>query len=232
MARAVRAASLLLTALVVPACNWSFTTDSPPPASGSNPFVLQIPLNGQTVVFTSPQFAWTALGGAVSYRLQVSTASDFSQIIWDQPNIAVTSIFLQPSLTYSSQYWWRVYGVLGGGGMVLAGGSPYEFFTQMPPNGLPAAFLMTYPGSGATGIPRTPTFVWDPTGATSYRVRVDIDPAFPSPTLVDVANIRVNQVLCPLTLAANQDYYWTVTAFNPDGSRVGSGSPVKFKTGP
>ena len=78
---AVRLALLLGTALLVPACNLTFTGDMPagPPAPGPSGFQLELPLDLGGVQLLSPQFAWSTEPTAQSYRLQLSSASDWGQ---------------------------------------------------------------------------------------------------------------------------------------------------------
>src|ERR1700682_1589596 len=113
MGSAARGATLLGVALLLPACNLTFTTDDPF-ANGSPtpqiPFALQIPLNNANGVMpTNTQFAWGALAGAQSYELQISLTPDFARIPYRQPGITITSVFSTAALTTSSVYYWRVY---------------------------------------------------------------------------------------------------------------------------
>ena len=92
-----RAAALLAVALLIPACNFTFSGDDPfdNPQASQNPFTLQIPINGSTGVLTSnTQFAWSALPGAQSYTLQISLTSTFAEILYEQPNILIPSVFV------------------------------------------------------------------------------------------------------------------------------------------
>src|SRR5437868_4475038 len=77
MTAAARAAALLAIALLVPACNLSFTNDVPVDLSPApqNPFALQIPLNNANGVFpTNTQFAWGPMPDAVPGSLRLFAA--------------------------------------------------------------------------------------------------------------------------------------------------------------
>src|SRR5262249_55675104 len=68
-----RGVTLLAVALLLPACNFTFTTADDPSLSTApqDPFALQIPLNDANGVQPhNTQFAWGALAGAVSYDLE------------------------------------------------------------------------------------------------------------------------------------------------------------------
>lgn len=207
----VRRAALLTVAVLIPACNLTFTGDDPQIAPEGNPFVLQIPYDGSTGVLpVRPEFAWSELPGADSYELQISLTSDFTSIVDDETNLTVTSVFSSADLTYWTSYWWRVFGFQGGT-PVLAGGSPYRF-TTIPPLSPPDTFLLRAPlGSGAS---TTPIFSWTASpNATSYTLEVDLTSVFLNP-VIDVSGLHVTQLASPVTLSADTTYYWQVTAVN------------------
>jgi hypothetical protein len=235
-ARIVRGALTLAVALLIPACNYSFffTGGGPPPPPGNQPFpfALQLPIDGAINVIANPQLSWTSKSGALSYWLQISTTSDFSNVIWDQPDLTITSLFLQPTLTNFTTFYWRIYAVMAGGGTVLAGGSPYRFRTNGGGFSVPPAFFTIYPSNLSTAIFRTPFFVWQGTpGADSYTLQVDVNSNFSAP-LVDLPGIHINQALCPVTLAAMTTYFWRVIAVGQAGSTTSSLPYAQFETGP
>jgi hypothetical protein len=82
---------------------WSFTTEPavPPPAP-----TLISPANGATNVAPTPGLIWNSAGNATSYRLQVSTSSKFSPLVFDQRNITQTWIIV--GLNKNTLYYWRV----------------------------------------------------------------------------------------------------------------------------
>ena len=82
---------------------------SPPPAP-----TLTSPADGSTGLSTSPTLSWAASSGADSYRIQVSTLSDFETAIDDQSGI--TSLFYDLSgLSEYSTFYWRVNASNAGG---------------------------------------------------------------------------------------------------------------------
>jgi hypothetical protein len=232
MSLAARGATLIAVALLLPACNLSFTTSDPSggPAASQNPFVLQIPLDGQnSVIPSNTQFAWGALPGAQTYQLQISLTSDFAQILYDLPNLTIPSVFLTVCLTHSTTYYWRVIAQTGVSTQ-LAGGSPFGFTTLSPIFGLPGFFVLQSPVSGATSVSSSPLFSWSfSSGATGYIFQLDLTPSFTSP-LIDLPNLHLNQLQCPITLAATTTYYWQVKAGNSFGVIDSSPVSTSFST--
>lgn len=234
MSPAARGATLLAVLVLIPACNLTFTTSEPiGPSAPQNPFTLQFPVDGSTGVLpTNAQFAWGALPGATSYQLQFSLTSDFSQILYDQPNIVIPSVFVQTGLTNSSTYYWRVRGFASGSSQ-LAGGSPYRFTTLPPPLfTMPSQFFLQSPAGGPIGVAPAPIFLWSISqGAAYYTFQLDTSPQFLNP-LVDQPTVHFNQLTCPIALAPQTTYYWRVTAVNGYGVTAAAPLSEAFFTGP
>ena len=230
MRSARRAASLLAVGLLLPACNLTFTTaDDSFDNSGApqDPFTLMTPLNNDTGVEPiNTQFSWGAMPAAVSYDLEVSLSSDFSQLVYQQSGITITSVFSTATLTYSTTYYWRVRGHDTTSSR-LAAGSPYRF-TTVPPLSSPGPFALQFP-SGAN-VSRTPGFAWSMSlNVSFYTLNLSTDPNVLNP-IVTLPDLHEPNATCPVTLQPNQTYYWSVTAYNWLGSyQPPSGS---FVTGP
>src|SRR5882672_6649264 len=160
MARAARIALGSLAALLVPACTLTYVPDQTVvPGNPGLPFVLLLPLDGELQASASPQFAWNAYPGAMAYQLEISTASDFSKVVWDDPTLTITSTFLtQVQLTNFTTFYWRINALLSGGGKVLAGGSPFQFRTQGGGFTIPVPFATQYPQNGLVGVTLSPQF--------------------------------------------------------------------------
>ncbi|WP_435413638.1 S8 family serine peptidase [Psychroserpens mesophilus] len=75
-------------------------------AAPLNTTTLNYPNNGETDVFIYPNLTWDAEANATQYEVEVSSASDFSEIIFStttsETNVSV------PGLNDNSQYYWRV----------------------------------------------------------------------------------------------------------------------------
>ena len=230
-----RAAALLAVSLLIPACNFTFSSDDSFGNSQApqNPFILQIPVDGSNGVLTSTtQFAWSALPGALSYTLQISLTSTFAEILYEQPNILIPSVFVAVGLTRSSTYYWRVYGHKLGLSE-LAGGSPYRF-TTLPPPGLasPSQFFLQSPVGGPIDVQPVPIFLWTISPeAMYYTFELDTSNLFLNP-VADLHTVHYNRLTCPVPLAKGTTYYWRVTAVNSFGVTAASPVTESFFTAP
>jgi hypothetical protein len=73
------------------------------------------PANSATGVAVNPTLTWNAITGAVTYHVQVSTASDFSAgIVVDDSTLTAGSMALG-ALTNGTKYYWRVNAKNAGG---------------------------------------------------------------------------------------------------------------------
>jgi hypothetical protein len=70
-------------------------------------FSLTTPADTATGVGTTPLLTWTAAPYATAYRVQISTTSDFSNIVNDTSNIMTTSYTVSPALAPGTTYFWR-----------------------------------------------------------------------------------------------------------------------------
>ncbi len=75
--------------------------------SGPPTPTLSTPIDGDTNIALNTTLVWNASDGATSYQLQVSDDSSFSNTVFDQSNITVTSQQVS-GLTNNTQYFWRV----------------------------------------------------------------------------------------------------------------------------
>ena len=77
------------------------------PVASPQPPSLQSPVNGDTGDSTSILLKWNPADSATSYRLQFSTAADFSIILGDRAGINLT-YFPIGNLQNNTKYFWRV----------------------------------------------------------------------------------------------------------------------------
>lgn len=233
MTAVLRRMAIVAVGLLLPACNLTVTQDQggDPSGSSGSPSGLFLPLNGDIQVVTNPQFGWYAIPGATSYRLQISTAPDFSAIVWDDASLTVTTTILTAvTLTNFSTYYWQIYGIIPGGTPVLADGSPFQFRTDGGGTTIPRSFTTTFPTNGLSGVTTSPLFTWTPSvGATSYTIELDPTGMF-APPLISQPNIQVNRTTLPAALAPNTGYSWRVLAVG-QVSNLYSNTTL-FDTGP
>jgi|GEM_PF-3523276 len=102
-----------------------FSTIIAAPAAPS----LASPANGATGVSTSPTLSWNASTGATFYRLQVSTDSTFSSLVYDQTGITDTSQQVS-GLAENTLHYWRVNATNLGGTSSYS--STWSFITTGP----------------------------------------------------------------------------------------------------
>jgi hypothetical protein len=161
------AAGLLLIAILAPACGSSksktntVTVQVPvytPPVA----FTLTLPADADPATAVSPYFSWTTALGAFSYHLEVSTASNFSTLVLDLPNLTSTSYQASTPLAGSTPHWWRVTAI-NGTATTVATGSPHSFTTVSTANAWPCLggdVRHSGANNAETGTPPL-TFAWN-----------------------------------------------------------------------
>ncbi len=75
---------------------------------GSAPASLTLPANDAIGQTTLPAFNWTAVSGATSYTLEISTTSDFAAIVQTVSGITVLPAVLTTPLAENTVYYFRV----------------------------------------------------------------------------------------------------------------------------
>jgi len=194
---------------------YSVVAGGPPPPPPPAP-TLSSPANGATGVSIPATLSWNASSGASSYRVQVSTASDFSTLTYDQSGITSTSTSVS-GLAANTLYYWRVNASNAGG--TSAWSATWSFTTgSVAP---PAAPTLSSPATGSTNVSRTPTLSWNASsGAASYRVQVSTDAGFTTPVF-DQSGITSTSTTVS-GLAGRTTYYWRVNASNSGGTSAWS----------
>ncbi|WP_434968559.1 T9SS type A sorting domain-containing protein [Rosettibacter firmus] len=186
---------------------WSFTTIVAAPMAPS----LVSPLNGSTGVDTNPILTWNSSTGATSYRLQISTNSSFTSLVYDQSDITDTTHQVT-GLANNTLYYWRVNATNAGGTSSYS--AIWSFTTIVA---APMAPSLVSPLNGSTGVDINPTLTWNSsTGATSYRLQVSTNSSFTS--LVYDQNGITDTTHQVTGLANNTLYYWRVNATNAGGT--------------
>ena len=189
---------------------FNFTTGVGVPAA---PFLLA-PANNSTGVSRTPVLDWNTVPNATSYRVQVSTDSNFTSTIVN----AVTgssSQYTVPSgiLSYGTLYYWRANATNASGTGPWS--EKWKFTTIIQ---APAAPTLLTPPNLATGISLTPALDWtDVSGADYYRLQISTSSTFTT-TVLDVTNIPFsNYAVGSGNLSGNTIYYWRVCGYNEGG---------------
>ena len=190
---------------------WNFTTVLAAPSAP----ILSSPSNGAIDIETNPTFMWNSSPTATSYSLQVSTTSDFANLVVNQSNIT-NNFYTISGLNNNTQYYWRVNAKNAGG--TSAWPTAWSFTTFIA---TPAQPVLFSPANIASGVSLTPKIIWkSSTGATSYTLQVS--------TTSDFANLVINQggitdtSFAATGLSNNTQYYWRTNAVNAGGTSARS----------
>ena len=164
--------------------------------------------NDQPVILT---LSWNVVSNASSYRVQLSTTSDFSMLMTDDSTLTMTEKIVS-SLSNGSTYYWRVSAKNSGG---TSAWSEVRNFTTVPPSaGVPN---LSAPANAATDQPINLTLSWNTiSGALSYRVQlsstVDFAESLSDDSTLTTTSKTIN------SLANGTTYYWRVNAKNSGGT--------------
>ncbi|HSJ59531.1 MAG TPA: hypothetical protein VLC95_20265, partial [Anaerolineae bacterium] len=198
------------------AAPWQFTIQ----AITENPSLLS-PAAGEETCSNRPEFSWSAVPWATSYRLQVDELPSFSS-----PSIDIYT----PGTTYlstvdlpPSAYHWRV--------MATNACGPTEFTASQ-------AFTITWepvetpsrwnPALGDEVCEASLHFYWSAVDrATFYQLQVDDSSDFSSPEIDDVTSGQTYWPADPMPLGS---YYWQVRARNACGDGPWPSSEKWFTT--
>ena len=135
---------------------------------------LLAPANGSQTYDNLPDFAWAAVDGASSYRVQISTESDFDSLLHDA--VVTETGYTPPTvLEDGDTYYWRVasQNAMGEDGTWSA---PWALLVDTQRPDAPA---LSKPKDGSTTADTTPSFKWKKVkNATLYRIQLSTDPAF------------------------------------------------------
>jgi|GEM_PF-982822 photosystem II stability/assembly factor-like uncharacterized protein len=188
---------------------WNFTTIVAPPAVPQ----LVSPQNNSTNVPLVFNMRWRVTERAETYRLQLSTDSLFETFVVNDSTLVDTLREVGP-LAYSARYFWRVSAKNNGG--TSAYSNIRRFTTVVPPP--PAPTLLT-PENGATNLPQSILFAWNPVGGTGfviYHLQLSVDSLF-AMFVVNDSNIFGNTQRQVNGLQGSTHYFWRVRARNNTG---------------
>ncbi|MBI3005411.1 MAG: fibronectin type III domain-containing protein [Ignavibacteriales bacterium] len=186
---------------------WSFTTVPPPPDMPT----LFSPGNGTNELPTTLTLTWNAASGAESYRLQVATSTNFTNLVVDQSGIQSTSREVS-GLANNKTHYWRVNASNAGG---TSDWSPVWSFTTFDPP--PSAPTLVSPDDGATDQPMTLTLSWSSAESNgTYRLQVSTSSLF---TTLLVDDSTLTNTFREITgLSQNTTYYWRVRVTTSGGT--------------
>ncbi len=177
-------------------------------------FSLQVPVDGNNGISTTPRFYWTRAYAADSYTLVIDDDRDFSSPERTQSGIVVRTYeyyTLPAPLANDTTYYYKVYAVNAHGSRLMNG--PVFRFTTRPAGKNPGRFSLVSPRAGAADVARRATFDWtDSNGATFYTLEIDDNPDFSSPEIKRTHISHSAHTINPDLLDANIRYSWRVKA--------------------
>ncbi len=174
---------------------WSFTTISGIPA-------LSAPSNGSLNEKNAVLIGWGSVTGAVSYGLQVSTASNFSSTVFGSSGITADTVTVAVPAG-NALFYWRAETANPGGGTSAWSGA-WSFITTL------VAPALSQPANLSTGVSIAPALSWTTEGSVStYRLQAATDSLFSS--IVKDSTFAGSS--CTLNNLSNISlYYWHVLA--------------------
>jgi hypothetical protein len=184
----------------------SFTTIVAVPATPA----LTAPADNATNMAVAPTLTWNPVTGAVTYRVQVSTANTFATIL-SQDSTLTTGSKAISGLSNSTKYFWRVNATNAGGTSAWATDS----FTTIV--AAPATPALTAPLDNATNVAVNTTLTWNTVaGATTYRVQVSTVNTFAILYTQDSTLAAGSKAISGLSNGTK--YFWRVNATNAGGA--------------
>ena len=171
---------------------------------------LVAPADAATNVPLNETFVWTQSSGADRYHLQLSTAMNFSSIVYENPSLSGTTQTTVQSLESSTTYYWRVraHNILGWG--------TYSAVFSFEVGASPIAPSPRNPLDEAIDQPSTVTFTWAPIqAATAYHLQLSTSASFTSLVFNDFTLTASTHEVQSLT--EETQYYWRVRAQNNFG---------------
>ncbi|MEA1896861.1 MAG: T9SS type A sorting domain-containing protein [Bacteroidota bacterium] len=178
--------------------------------------VQSSPSNSATGMALDVSLMWGAVTGATSYKVEVSSESDFSTTVISS-TVTGTSFTFSNELTNNMSYYWRVRSVNGEGESAWSGVWSFTVIEAVP--GVP---VQSSPSNSATGMALDVSLMWGAvTGATSYKVEVSSESDFS--TTVISSTVTGTSFTFSNELTNNTSFYWRVRSVNGEGESAWSG---------
>jgi uncharacterized lipoprotein YddW (UPF0748 family) len=180
---------------------------------------LVSPADGEQHFARNAQASWKRPPGATLFRFQLDSTGTFAALGLLINRTTQDTSIVPSGLQTLKTYHWRVIA-----GSQLAE-SPVSA-TRSFKTSWPVPPTLVYPVA-ARGVPRNPTFVWNSTGGTSYRIHVY--DYITGDTVVN-ATATDTTLKCPVLLTASRTHTWKVSAASQYGESDWS-ALVSFQTG-
>lgn len=188
---------------------WNFSTSCPTAEAPT----LTSPDDGAVDISLPFDLFWNPISGATDYHFQLDDDPGMIAPEIDGTSGGATTVNIPLYLGYGTTYYWQVQAVDACG---YGTWSEIRSFTmECPPPGTPT---LTSPADAAVDVPRPALLEWDiVSGASSYQIQIDDDPAFGSPTSdVEIFGLGSTAFHAP-SLTEATTYYWKVRASDQCG---------------
>ena len=182
---------------------------------------LFAPVNNTLSAYVRGSFLWSAVDVATNYQIQVSTDTDFNELIMDIETEAGTNSLEYNDYLYLTTYYWRVRCF---NSKDTSEWSDANCFTTLP---IPDSEI-TYPEDNFIGFKDTSMFRWVKIeGPVKYRVQIADNRNFILP-LIDSSDIA-ESVYRPENLEYNKKYYFRMYSYQDNDTSLWS-SVIYFTT--
>jgi hypothetical protein len=170
--------------------------------------VLLFPLNDTMNCPLTQTLVWDSVATALSYRLQVSTDTNFISIFYERNNLTSTSQSIS-ELQNATTYYWRVNATnISGTG---AWSTVSNFTTKV------AAPNLVSPMNNTTGISVLPELTWNSIGGTLfYKIQLSTHSNFSG--IYFEKDSLTTVFTPPNSLSKNVKYYWRIKTFGVKGA--------------
>ena len=170
---------------------------------------LLLPANSSTGVATDLTFTWNKVVNAANYHIQISTTSDFLNLIQEDSTIVDTSKHIT-GLLNNTLYFWRV---RAKNILSTSDWSGTSSFTTIP--SIPAAPKLIFPDSASANQPTAMLVRWSHVSfADSFRLQLGTDSMF-NILLKDLSTNDTSAIV--IDLGKDSTYFWRVSAKNIAG---------------
>ena len=171
------------------------------------PQLLAPPNGALRTTFETTDFSWQPMSGAATYLLEISPDANFTNVTYSATTL--TPHHTPPQRLATNTYFWRVTPVdaqehAGRPSAINQFSFQWNSAPQLitPADGLQASFV--------------PTFTWTAVeGAKTYRLQVDTESDFPSPTLYTAYNTAF---VWEKNLSNDAEYFWRVQVVDEAGN--------------
>jgi len=193
---------------------------------GGQIVVIQLPPSGEEQSTQRPSFQWEGIEVAERYEIRVASNEDYSQLMWQSPNIAQSSVQYPSSgaekLLPETVYYWSVRAISGN---VALGEYCQSFTFTVSEDNTP---VLSGPMNGLSET-ILPFFTWEKIPrANSYGLVLGSNEDC-TQIIFENQSISEKQFQYPADsppLEYDTQYYWKVVAYDENGAALGDYSAI------